>query len=121
MQSENQKIVPDQIRKWNWGAFSLNVIWGICNKTYLPLLCLVPFVNIVMVFICGIYGNEWAWKNGCYKSVDEFSRVQKTWNRVGLVFFFIVLELILFALLALLLSWISSKFCEVVRAFNQMG
>lgn len=50
--------VPEEIKKWNWGAFSLNILWGIGNKTYLPLLCLIPFFNLVWIFVCGIKGNE---------------------------------------------------------------
>lgn len=45
-QRGNQEV-PEEIKKWNWGAFSLNIIWGIGNKTYLPLLCLIPLFNFV--------------------------------------------------------------------------
>ena len=35
---ENGKNVPQEVKGWNWGAFMFNVMWGIGNKTYLPLL-----------------------------------------------------------------------------------
>ena len=44
--------VPAEIKKWNWGAFMMNIMWGIGNKSYLTLLCLIPLFNIVWIFIC---------------------------------------------------------------------
>src|SRR5215813_2581633 len=51
-------IVPPEIRGWNWGAFLLNWIWGICNDTYIALLMFVPLVNVVMIFVLGAKGSE---------------------------------------------------------------
>ena len=39
------------ISGWSWGAFMFNVAWGIGNKCYLPLLCFVPVLNIIWIFI----------------------------------------------------------------------
>ena len=36
------KAIPAEIKRWNWGAFLLNWIWGIGNQTYIALLALVP-------------------------------------------------------------------------------
>ena len=91
--------VPLEIRRWNWGAFMFNFIWGIGNKTYLPLFVLIPFFNIVWVFVCGAKGNEWAWKAGEYKSVDEFNLVQSTWNRAGLVAFIVDAVAVIFMII----------------------
>lgn len=105
----NQEV-PYSIKKWNWGAFMYNIFWGIGNKTYLPLLCLVPLLNIVWIFVCGVKGNEWAWKNGDYSSPEEFLKVQATWSRAGLAAFIIVvvvvvLEFLLFgAMLTAIMS-----------------
>ena len=97
-----QNVVPAEVKGWNWGAFVFNIWWGIGNKTYLPLLCLVPLFNIVWIFVCGFKGNEWAWKSNDYPDVASFKRVQATWNRAGLVSFIfsvaaIILYLIFFA------------------------
>lgn len=81
------RAVPQEIKGWNWGAFSFSVWWGIGNKTYLPLLCLVPLVSIIWVFVCGFKGNEWAWKKGNYRDVESFKMVQGTWNLAGLIYF----------------------------------
>ena len=66
-------------------------IWGLGNKTYLPLMCLIPIFNIVWIFVCGTKGNEWAWKKENYKDTDTFLAVQKTWNRAGIFQFVITI------------------------------
>ena len=103
MENLNQNYsneIQSEIKRWNWGAFMFNVIWGIGNKSYLPLLCLIPFFNFIWVFVCGVKGNEWAWKKGNYSSVDEFRKVQATWNRAGLAsFIFTVVVMLLYIFL----------------------
>lgn len=90
MMDESNSIVPESVKGWNWGAFMYNIWWGIGNKTYLPLLCLIPVFNIIWIFVVGFKGNEWAWQNGNYKDVETFKAVQATWNRAGLVQFIII-------------------------------
>jgi len=80
-------VLPSEIRGWNWGAFFLNWLWGISNGTFIALLCLIPFVNIIMIFILGAKGNEWAWQNKRWESIEQFKRVQKNWAVVGLILF----------------------------------
>ena len=77
--------IPPEIKGWNWGAFLLNWIWGIGNQTFIALLCLIPLVNVVMIFVLGAKGNAWAWQNKKWESVEHFKRVQRTWTIVGLV------------------------------------
>ena len=74
-------------KKWNWGAFFMTWIWGLGNKTYVALLGLIPVVNLVMAFILGAKGNEWAWKNKKWESVDQFTRIQRMWTAFGWGFF----------------------------------
>lgn len=70
-----------------------NIAWGVGNKTYLPLLCLIPIINIIWPFICGFKGNEWAWVSGSFTTseIEKFQAIQKTWNRSGLVWFILVI------------------------------
>ncbi|MFC6163800.1 ribonuclease G [Lactiplantibacillus dongliensis] len=83
----NSNETPAEIKGWNWGAFMYHYIWGIGNHTYLPLLCLIPFFNLIWIFVCGAKGNEWAWRSGDYHDVETFKKVQATWNLAGLVAF----------------------------------
>ena len=80
-------ILPPQLYGWNWGAFFLNWIWGIGNNTFIALLCLLPLVNIVMIFVLGAKGNEWAWQNKRWQNIGHFKRVQKLWAIWGFVLF----------------------------------
>ena len=72
---------------WNWGAMMYGWIWGIANGTYMPLLALVPILNMFWWIVCGIKGNEWAMNSGKWKTVEEFNAVQKSWNTAGKVAF----------------------------------
>ena len=67
--------LPPQLTGWNWGGFFLTWIWGIGNNTFIALLALVPFVNFVMIFILGAKGNEWAWQNKRWTSIEHFKKV----------------------------------------------
>ncbi|MBA3788841.1 ribonuclease G [Patescibacteria group bacterium] len=77
-------VIPPEIKGWNWGAFGLNWIWGLGNSTYIALLTFVPVVGFVMVFILGVKGNEWAWQNHHWDSIEHFKKHQRTWTIVWL-------------------------------------
>ncbi len=77
--------IPEEIRGWNWGAFLLTWIWGIGNQVWISFLMFVPFVNFVMWFILGAKGNEWAWKNKNWDSIEHFKRTQRTWAKWGII------------------------------------
>ncbi len=77
--------VPFEIRGWNWGAFLLSWIWGLANNSYIALLCLIPVVNIVMIFVLGANGSKWAWQNKKWDSIEHFKRVQKNWAVAGFI------------------------------------
>lgn len=79
--------LPAELHGWNWGAFFLNWIWGVSHRTWIALLCFVPLVNIVMPFVLGAKGNEWAWQNRPFKSVEEFKQTQRVWTIWGAVSF----------------------------------
>lgn len=79
--------VPDEIKKWNWGAFCFNWLWGVFNGVYWPLVLIVvnfiPYIGSLISFVCcivlGINGSEWAWKAKSWSSVEEFKIVQHKW------------------------------------------
>lgn len=96
----NPQINIKDIQGWNWGAFWLTWIWGIGNRSWLTFWALIPYFNVIWMFVCGFKGNEWAWKNKNWVSVEEFQRVQKKWATIGniIVAIIIVLTIILLSL-----------------------
>lgn len=90
-------VVPQEIKKWNWGAFCLNWLWGVFNGVYWPLVLIVinfiPYIGpIISLGICialGINGSEWAWKGKSWSSVEEYKRVQHKWALAALWIFVI--------------------------------
>lgn len=78
-----QSMIPLEILGWSWGAFTMNWVWGLFNRTYIALLMFVPFVNIAVFVALGLRGNEWAWRNKKWDSVEHFQRVQRNWAIAG--------------------------------------
>lgn len=91
----SKKELPAELKGWNWGAFFLSWIWGIAHRVWISLIVLVlgfiPVVGgigaLVMAIILGLKGNEWAWQNREFASIEEFKKVQKAWAIWGLVVF----------------------------------
>ncbi|AAZ26769.1 cytochrome c oxidase assembly factor Coa1 family protein [Colwellia psychrerythraea] len=86
-------VVPPELKGWNWGSFLLNWIWGIGNSTYIAFLMFVPLVNIVMLFMLGAKGNEWAWRNRTWRDIEHFKQTQRKWRNAGLILLFVVFPL----------------------------
>jgi membrane protein YqaA with SNARE-associated domain len=80
-----QAVIPTELRGWNWGAFLMNWVWGIFNKTYISLLTFVPLVGMLMPFVLGFKGNAWAWRNKRWESVEHFRKVQRKWAMWGVI------------------------------------
>lgn len=81
---------------WNWGACMYGWIWGLANGTWMPLLGILPILNIFWWIVCGIKGNEWAMNSGMWKTVEEFNAVQKSWNRAGKIMFWLTFIFLIF-------------------------
>ncbi|WP_254700704.1 cytochrome c oxidase assembly factor Coa1 family protein [Paraglaciecola mesophila] len=94
--------VPEEIKGWNWGAFLLNWIWGIGNSTFIALLMFVPGVNLVMMFVLGAKGNEWAWQNRMWRDVAHFKATQKKWRNAALVLVFVIFPLLFVSLMSMM-------------------
>lgn len=98
--SENTEI-ENEISKWNWGAFFLGWLWGLFNKSYWALLTLIPipFFGNAWAIICGIKGNEWAWENKKWESIEQFKTIQRKWVLYGVIFWGIILSITLLGML----------------------
>ena len=92
--------IPIEIKGWNWGAFILTWIWGVSHSVWISLLSLIPFVGIVMAFVLGAKGNDWAWQNKKWDSIEHFKKTQRTWAwwGLGVVVAGIVLYIIMIAI-----------------------
>ena len=79
-------VVPPELMGWNWGAFLLTWIWGVGNNVWLALIALVPvpLVGLAMSIILGLKGNEWAWQNKRWDSIEQFRRTQRKWMYWGI-------------------------------------
>jgi len=75
--------IEKELSKWNWGAFFLNWFWGIFNKSYLTLFALIPLLGAIWAIVCGIKGNEWAWRNKKWESIEHFRKDQREWAMIG--------------------------------------
>lgn len=95
--------IPPEIQGLNWGAFLLNWIWGLGNGVMLALLSLiVPFFPFFLL----VKGNELAWRNKQWASVEDFLATQRKWTRWGVIFLIVsfvlscVITLLVFVLIA---------------------
>ncbi len=76
------------ISRWNWGAFFFHWIWGIFNGCPIAFLWFIPVIGpLVMPFILGAKGNEWAWQNKTWRDEFHFQEVQKKWSQAALIIF----------------------------------
>lgn len=82
--------IPAGIKGWSWGAFFLNWIWAIGNRTWVGLLALIPYLGVFVAIWLGFKGREMAWKNKQWDSVEHFNRVQRRWSIWGLALLVVV-------------------------------
>ena len=86
-----QAVIPDGVKRWNWGAFVFSWIWGLFNHTFIALLALIPYVTVIVVVVLGLKGNEWAWRNKKWESVDQFHAAQRKWAVAAAIVWGIIL------------------------------
>ncbi len=82
-------IVPEEVKGWSWAGFGLTWIWGVFNGVLISLLILIPFpfFSLAWAIVLGVKGNEWAWRNKKWDSVEHFKNAQRPWNIAGIVIF----------------------------------
>jgi hypothetical protein len=90
-------VVPEDVKGWSWGAFLLNWVWAIGNRTWIGLLAFLPYIGFVVAIVLGMKGREWAWRNKRWESFEHFQTVQKRWSFWGV---FLVLGIGLLGILA---------------------
>jgi hypothetical protein len=87
-------VVPPEIATgFNWGAFLMNWIWGLGHSVWIALVALVvgfvPVIGgVVSLGFCiylGMKGNELAWRNRRFESIEQFRAVQAAWTKWGII------------------------------------
>ena len=120
-------VIPQNVKKFCWGAFFLTWIWGIFNKTFIILYIYLAMIVILLILhfalgmpiktckgigdliglgLCiwfGIKGNEWAWQNKHWNSIKHFHDVQKKWAIAGVILLVLIVPLFVFGVLAALI------------------
>ncbi|HMW18200.1 MAG TPA: hypothetical protein PKN13_11650 [Accumulibacter sp.] len=76
-------IPPPGVKGWSWGAFWLNWVWAIGNKTWIGLLSFLPYIGLIFCFYLGFKGRELAWRNKRWDSLEHFNRIQRRWSIWG--------------------------------------
>ncbi len=100
--------VPAGLGEWNWGGFLLTWIWGIGNNVWWSFLFFVPILGwTVIPLVLAFKGNEWAWQNKRWESVEHFKKVQHIWTMWGwgltiaFTLFIVIIAVIIVSLLVL--------------------
>lgn len=106
-------VVPPGLGDWNWGGFILTWIWGIGNSVWWSFLVFIPYLGfLVMSWILAFKGNEWAWQNKRWESVEHFKRVQHVWALWAIwltVASTILVVVITVIAIVLILNWVQSS------------
>lgn len=106
------KYPYDVTKIFNWGAFFGTWIWGLFNKSYMPLFMLILFFtpwNFCFQLYCGLKGNEWAYKNKKWKSVQQFNKAQEKQTTFWGVFSLLIIPILYFGLAFGILAYMFSN------------
>jgi len=83
-------ILPEELKGLNWGGFFLNWIWSVAHQAWLGLILSLLCGIVGSIFLL-FKGNEIAWKNKYFESIEDFKKKQKTWAVAGLIVFIALL------------------------------
>jgi len=67
----------------------LSWIWGIGNGVWISFLVLI--LGTIWSIVLGVKGNEWAWQNRHFESIQQFKETQAAWAKWGWIIFIISL------------------------------
>lgn len=107
----SSQLPVDEVKAFNWGAFWGTWIWGLFNKVYVTLFAIPLYftpAGFLFSLVCGLKGNEWAYKKAGVVDIKTFHKGQKNqaivWNILA-GFTIIVLPILLsFLLIAFMVT-----------------
>ena len=77
--------VPPEVQGLNWGGFFWNWIWAIFNNAgALWIIIGLLFSPVASIYLL-LKGNELAWQNKQWDSVEAFKSTQRKWAIAGLI------------------------------------
>ncbi len=95
------KMPYDFIKDFNWGAFFGTWLWGLFNSSYktlwMLLLGLTP-AGFYYALVCGLKGNEWAYKGKKWESDEKFKKSQDIQTIIFIILKVVILPMIYFVL-----------------------
>ena len=101
-------IVPDEIKRWNWGAFLFQNIWlrinGLGGSRTMQNIYGGDNWSYGILLNLGSRGNELAWRYKHWESVDAFLRIQNRWSRVAATILVVFALTVVFLLVAAVVS-----------------
>jgi len=104
---------------FNWGAFFLHWIWGVAHGVWNSFLVII--LGIIWQIVLGVKGNEWAWRNRKFESVEQFKQTQAVWSKWGIIVFVVVFVLCAVVMLPAVLRIIGAGIAAGVDAAHSEG
>ena len=103
---KNRNNFPPELNRFNWGAFLGTWIWGLFNKSYIPLLyillCFTP-ASFYFQLICGLKGNEWAYDKFGSDDYVEFNHKQERQTTIWVILTFAVIPILYIIIILMLI------------------
>jgi hypothetical protein len=108
---------PLYSKSWNWGAFWLNAIWlmnhgklvlglAIFVLSFVPLLG--PCILLGSACYVGVKGNDIAYNNRKFVSIEQYVDVQDAWQTWGFAFISAIILGVIICLISNPISWFAS-------------
>lgn len=93
--ADEQKEQQEQERKigFNFAAFIMPHIWGLCNGVYMGLLALFPIAAPFVSLYLGFRGTKLAYEKSDGRQ-EEFYKKQRRWQFVAVVYLIAVIAMI---------------------------
>ena len=89
--------LPAELEGLNWGAFFLPLFWCINHNVIWGIF----FQGAFFSFMFLLKGNEMAWQNRRFESIEQFKTIQKKWFLWGLGLELLVIVIWVAAIIAL--------------------